>query len=323
MRSAAMLMHKTESGRLLAVVLSLAVLCSAGDADAQQPARSSPGTASGASAATDAGEPFWEAIARDDVGRVQTLLLRGADTNAVHPQFGPAIVVAARERSWNVVRELAQIVGTRVDAPNERGETAAMLAAVHGNLDIVRLLVEKGAEVNRVGWTPLHYAAVSGNVDLLRYLLDRHAYIDAESPNRSTPLMMAARHDRIDAVHLLVEAGADPTPRNDARLDAADYLARNGNPDEARWMRERAAAFARRHELPERARGSAAPAGESGTGDSRAGESRAGESRAEASRTSEVRAAQKAGTDKNVTGSRVVEEQQRPRPPATRLPGAR
>lgn len=294
-------MHATESGRLLAVVLSLAVLCGTGHAGAQQPARGSPGTsASGASAATDAGEAFWEAIARDDVGRVQTLLLRGADTNAIHPQFGPAIVVAARERSWNVVRELAQIVGTRVDAPNRRGETAAMLAAVHGNLDIVRLLVEKGAEVNRVGWTPLHYAAVSGNVELLRYLLDRHAYIDAESPNRSTPLMMAARHDRIDAVHLLIEAGADPTPRNDARLAAADYLDRNGKPDEARWMRERASAFARRYGMPE-------PARVDGVDETRAGKATAG----------------KSTIDKRTTESRAVEEQQRPRAPATRLPGAR
>jgi len=207
-----------------------------------------------ASRAPTAGDPFWDAVARDDAERVQTLLLRGADTNAVHPQFGPAIVVAARERAWSVVRELAGIAGTRIDAPNARGETAAMLAALQGNLDIVRLLVDKGAELNRPGWTPLHYAAVSGNVDLLRYLLDHNAYIDAQSPNRTTPLMMAARHDRLDAVRMLIEAGADPTPRNDTGRDAADYLAGNDKPEEARWMRERAAEFARRYGTAERPR---------------------------------------------------------------------
>ncbi len=234
---------------LLGVALAIAASQAGDDARAQPVSRGTPGAAAPAArnATTTATDAFWEAIARDDVERVRTLLLRGADTNAVHPQFGPAIVVAARERAWNVVRELAGIVGTRVDAPNARGETAAMLAALHGNLDIVRLLVEKGAQLNRPGWTPLHYAAISGNVDLLRYLLERSAYIDAQSPNRSTPLMMAARQDRIDAVHVLVEAGADPTPRNDAGRDAADYLAGNGKPEEARWMRERAAEFARRY----------------------------------------------------------------------------
>ncbi len=242
--------------RAAALVIALAVAAShAGDALAQPASRAASGAAATATrSATTANDAFWEAIARDDVERVRTLLLRGTDTNAVHPQFGPAIVVAARERAWNVVRELAGIVGTRVDAPNSRGETAAMLAALHGNLDIVRLLVEKGAAVNRPGWTPLHYAAISGNVDLLRYLLDRSAYIDAQSPNRSTPLMMAARQDRIDAVHLLVEAGADPTPRNDAGRNAADYLVGNGKPEEARWMRERAAEFDRRYGTLERPR---------------------------------------------------------------------
>lgn len=240
---------------LASVVLCLAAGLAAGDGRAQAPAsRAGAASAVPAAKAPAAGNEFWEAIARDDVQRVQTLLLRGADTNAVHPQFGPAIVVAARERAWNVVRELAGIAGTRIDAPNARGETAAMLAALHGNLDIVRLLVEKGAEVNRPGWTLLHYAAVSGSVDLLRYLIDLNAYIDAQSPNHTTPLMMAARHDRIDAARLLVEAGADPTPRNDAGRDAADYFVGNGKPDEARWIRERAAEFARRYGTVERPR---------------------------------------------------------------------
>lgn len=239
------------------------VLFEAVEATAQPAPRGAPASAAApARNVPTASEAFWEALARDDVDRVRTLLLRGTDTNAVHPQFGPAIVVAARERSWNVVRELAGIVGTRVDAPNARAETAAMLAALQGELDIVRLLVKKGAEVNRPGWTPLHYAALSGNVDLLRYLLDQNAYIDAQSPNRSTPLMMAARQDRIDAVHLLVEAGADPTPRNDAGRDAADYLAANGRPDEARWMRERAAEFARRYGTLERPRSAESTAGD-------------------------------------------------------------
>jgi len=249
--------ERSAKAMLLGVALVSGAGLSAFDAAAQSAA-----PAASARKTPTANDEFWKAIGRDDTARVQTLLLRGVDTNAVHPQFGPAIVVAARERAWNVVRELARIVGTRVDAPNARGETATMLAALHGNLDVVRLLVEKGAEVNRPGWTPLHYAAVSGNVDLLRYLLDQNAYIDAQSPNRTTPLMMAARHDHVDAVRLLVAAGADPTPRNDTGHDAADYLVANDKPEEARWLRERAAEFARRYGTLERPRSAESAAGE-------------------------------------------------------------
>lgn len=204
--------------------------------------------------AGDASPEFWEAIARDDTQRVQTLLLRGVDTNVQHPQHGPAIVVAAREKSWNTLRQLAGIPGTKVDAPNRRGETALMLAALHGHLDSVRLLVEKGAQVNRKGWAPLHYAAVNGNLDVLRYLLDQHAYLDAESPNRTTPLMMSARHAHTDAVRLLIEAGADPTPRNDNGIDAAAYMQQQGQPEVASWLRERAAEYTRRYGTRERPR---------------------------------------------------------------------
>jgi ankyrin repeat protein len=197
---------------------------------------------------------FWDAVRRDDVARVQTLLLRGVDTNAVNAEHGPAVAVAARERSWRTLSLLAGLSGTRVDAPNQLGETALMLAALHGDLDSVRMLVGRGAEVNRAGWTPLHYAATNGHVEVVRYLLERHAYIDAQSPNRTTPLMMAARHKRPDVVRLLVEAGADPTPRNEAGVDAAGYLQRHGETEMAAWLRQRATDYARRYGTLERPR---------------------------------------------------------------------
>lgn len=201
-----------------------------------------------------ASSAFWDALQHDEVDRVQTLLLRGVDTNVVHPELGPAIVVAARDKSWKTVRLLARLSGTLVDAPNRRGETALMFAAFHGQLDVARLLVQHGAEINRAGWTPLHYAATNGHADLVRYLLDENAYIDAQSPNHTTPLMMAARHGHPEVVRLLVKAGADPTARNETGMDAAAYLQRQGQPELAEWVRERAADYARRYGTLERPR---------------------------------------------------------------------
>lgn len=201
-----------------------------------------------------ASHEFWEALAGDQVARVQTLLLRGVDANAVHPELGPAIVVAARERAWKTVTLLAGLSGTRVDAPNRRDETALMLAALHGQAEVARLLVRRGAEINRAGWTPLHYAATNGHAELVRYLLDENAYIDAQSPNRTTPLMMAARHGHAEVVRLLIEAGADPTAHNEAGFDAAGYLQREGQPETAAWVRQRAADYARRYGTLERPR---------------------------------------------------------------------
>ncbi|MGD9945469.1 MAG: ankyrin repeat domain-containing protein [Burkholderiaceae bacterium] len=210
--------------------------------------------AAGPAVAQSVPEAFWNELRRDNESAVQTWLLRGIDVNAMHPQHGPAIVYAARERSWRSVRMLAGLTGTRIDAPNPQGETALMLAALHGEPETMKLLIARGAEVNRPGWTPLHYAASGGHTEIVRYLLEQSAYIDAQSPNRTTPLMMAARQQHVSTVKLLIEAGADPTPRNDAGLDAASYMQRLGETELAAWLRERAADYERRYGTLERPR---------------------------------------------------------------------
>ncbi|MCV4600843.1 ankyrin repeat domain-containing protein, partial [Escherichia coli] len=79
-------------------------------------------------------------------------------------------------------------------------------------------LISRGADVNKTGWTPLHYAASQEDVRIVRLLLDHHAYIDAESPNKTTPLMMAARYGSEEIARHLLDEGADPTLRNERGL---------------------------------------------------------------------------------------------------------
>jgi hypothetical protein len=98
-----------------------------------------------------------------------------------------------------------------------------MLAALHGLLAECQTLIQLGADVNKPGWTPLHYAATRGHLAVMNLLLDEHAYIDAASPNGTTPLMMAAHYGTASAVKLLLEADADPTLKNELGLNAFDF----------------------------------------------------------------------------------------------------
>ena len=64
-------------------------------------------------------------------------------------------------------------------------------------------------------------------------LLDNHAYIDAASPNGTTPLMMAAFYGTPSAVKLLLEAGADPLLKNVQGLSAIDFAQRASRQESA------------------------------------------------------------------------------------------
>jgi hypothetical protein len=106
-----------------------------------------------------------------------------------------------------------------------------MLAALTGQLKLADYLVQKGADVNKPGWTPLHYAASNGHREVIKLLLENHAYIDAESPNGSTPLMMASMYGNPQSVKLLLDEGADPLLKNQGGLTALQFAQRGNRPD--------------------------------------------------------------------------------------------
>ena len=168
-------------------------------------------------------EDFFRAIKQDDAGAVNQLLRRGFDANALDPARNHGLFLAVRDGSLKVAAALIAWPQTKVEWRSPKDESPLMIASLKGQTDIVRKLVARDADVNKTGWAPLHYAATNGHLEIMQILLDEHAYIDAESPNKSTPLMMAAKYGSPAAVKLLLEAGADPRLRNELGLTALDF----------------------------------------------------------------------------------------------------
>ena len=168
-------------------------------------------------------DDFFGALQRDDAAQVRRLLDRGFDPNTVSPKGDFALIVALREPSRKVVAALLESPKTRAEVRTAKDESPLMLAALKGYTDICQQLIKRDADVNKPGWTPLHYASTGGQTSVMRLLLDNYAYIDAASPNGSTPLMMAAMYGTQDAVKLLLDAGADPTLKNAKGLGAIDF----------------------------------------------------------------------------------------------------
>ncbi len=180
-------------------------------------------------ASADAFNDFFAAARRDDESTVVQLAFRGFDLNTRDENGNHALLLAIREGSDRVTKFLLDQPLVQVEVRNAAGESPLMLAALKGRLDLVKRLIERKAEVNKPGWAPLHYAATHAepvSVEVVRLLLEHHAYIDAESPNKTTPLMMAARYGSPEVVRLLLEEGADPTLKNEQGLTALDFAAR-------------------------------------------------------------------------------------------------
>ncbi len=171
-------------------------------------------------------EDFFSAIKSDDAPVVSNLLQRGFDPNTRNPAGEHGLMLALREPSPKVMAVLLTWPKLDVEARNRQDESALMIAALKGMNEVASQLLDKGADVNKPGWTPLHYAATSGQLQIMNLLLEHHAYIDAASPNGSTPLMMAAMYGTPSAVKLLLEAGADPLLKNDLGLTAIDFAQR-------------------------------------------------------------------------------------------------
>ena len=181
-------------------------------------------------------EDFFSAIQRDDARALTALLQRGFDPNTRDAKGQPGLLLAVREPAPNALRVLLNAKNIQVEARNSQDESPLMMAAIRGQLDIARQLIDKDADVNKPGWAPLHYAVSSSQGDALgvaKLLLDTSAYVDAASPNGTTPLMMAAMYGSPEAVKLLLEESADPTLKNQLGLTAIDFARRANRNDVA------------------------------------------------------------------------------------------
>lgn len=175
---------------------------------------------------------FFRAVNVDNAGKVSELLARGFDPNTVDEKGQVALYLAMREDCPKVAEVLLASPALKIDAANAVGETPLMMAAMMGRLDWTKKLIERGAKVQKPGWSPVHYAATGPNTEVLALLLDRGADINARAPDMSTPLMMAVRFGPEDSVKLLVARGAEKSYINERNLTAAD-MARNLD---KRWL---------------------------------------------------------------------------------------
>ena len=126
------------------------------------------------------------------------------------------LLAAALDGNLNEVKGLLD-KGANVNVKSINGHTPLHNAAQRGHAEAARLLIDRGANPDaedRSKKTSLHWAATNGHEGVARLLIDRGANPNAENRNKETPLHLAAYYDHVEIARLLLDKGA--------RVDAED-----------------------------------------------------------------------------------------------------
>ena len=123
--------------------------------------------------------------------------------------------------------------GANIESVSERNATPLSIAVDDRELELARLLIESGANVNpsQGSRSPLDIAALNRQVDLAALLLDHGAFVTVRDERRSTPLLKAALSGSVEIVELLIAHGADVNAADKYGYTALHESARSGKAD--------------------------------------------------------------------------------------------
>ncbi len=121
---------------------------------------------------------------------------------------GTALIFATKEGYTDMVKHLLDN-GADTNVQTKNDGTALMWAARKGYIEIIKLLLENGVDQDEDGWTVLMAVAREGYVDIVKYLLDNGADVDAKYKDGSTALMNAIQDGHTETSELLITYGAD------------------------------------------------------------------------------------------------------------------
>ncbi|XP_035808536.2 ankyrin repeat and SOCS box protein 2-like [Amphiprion ocellaris] len=164
--------------------------------------------------------PLFTAAQTGQLATLRFLLKHGADINSQAADGATALYEAAKNGHENIVEFL---VSQNADA-NKPGKTGLLplhIAAQRGSDTIVSMLIPatSKARIRRCGISPLHLAAERNRDDVLETLIEADFDVNAQlseertklyEDRRSTALYFSVINNNIDAVRMLLAAGADP-----------------------------------------------------------------------------------------------------------------
>ena len=178
--------------------------------------------------------PLYLACDNGNAALVQRLLAAGATPHAVLPSGETALMTASRTGSVDAVTTLLAHGANANDLEKTEGQTALMWAVSRRHPDVVRVLIEAGADVHARSRVRSVATAQSPRTG-------RALGVSVIDEGGFTPLLFAARQGNLASAQLLRMAGADVNDLAPAQTSALVVAAHSGHGELAAWLLEQGA----------------------------------------------------------------------------------
>lgn len=154
--------------------------------------------------------PLCVAVVSDQVDALHVLIDAGANVNKEIHQAGDytALHYAAELGREEAMKTLIATGDSDVHAKTDASHTPFLLAALHGHVGVLSVLLENGAEpfADEDEFSAAHLAATTGQLDVLQYFLSNGLTQDFEKEtNGVSPLSLAASAGHLNVVQFLIE----------------------------------------------------------------------------------------------------------------------
>jgi ankyrin repeat protein len=191
-----------------------------------------------------------KAAQEGDFKRVKLLIADGADVNAKSRDQWMPLTIAAQGFDVETAKTL---FGQGAALDSDQGWTALMIATIEGHVEVVRALLEHGAQVNagnNKGWTALRFAVSMDETEILRVLLDAGADANIKDHEGKTALMQAAGENSKESLKALLDAGANPHIKDHHEQTALSIGQKQGHTEIIKLLKEAEAKAATKIETP-------------------------------------------------------------------------
>jgi ankyrin repeat protein len=165
---------------------------------------------------------FYLAAEKEHFPMMKYLQSLGADVNCLvvkGVQSYPALLMCSQKGNLELVKWLLEH-GADINIKCQTAEKNPGIRVIHhaagfGHLEIVEYLLSKGASVhdkdNNLQSTPLIFAAATGKTAIVQLLLNHGANVNERRGDGCFPLYIASQNGHAQTVHVLLQAGAQPT----------------------------------------------------------------------------------------------------------------